>query len=111
MLIGAHAATELVQTTEADVVLNGITGAVGLRPTIAALEAGNTLALANKESLIIGGRWSPRGRRRARSSRSTPSTAPWPSDCAAGEARRCVAWWSPPAGDRSGAAPVRSCTT
>jgi 1-deoxy-D-xylulose-5-phosphate reductoisomerase len=37
------------------VVLNGITGAVGLRPTIAALEAGNTLALANKESLIIGG--------------------------------------------------------
>ena len=38
-----------------DVVLNGITGAVGLRPTVAALEAGNTLALANKESLIIGG--------------------------------------------------------
>jgi 1-deoxy-D-xylulose-5-phosphate reductoisomerase len=40
---------------EADVVLNGITGAVGLRPTVAALEAGNVLALANKESLIIGG--------------------------------------------------------
>jgi len=38
-----------------DVVLNGITGAVGLRPTLAALEAGRTLALANKESLIIGG--------------------------------------------------------
>jgi 1-deoxy-D-xylulose-5-phosphate reductoisomerase len=38
-----------------DVVLNGITGAVGLRPTLAALEAGNTLALANKESLIMGG--------------------------------------------------------
>lgn len=37
------------------VVLNGITGAVGLRPTVAALEAGNVLALANKESLIIGG--------------------------------------------------------
>ena len=37
------------------VVLNGITGAVGLRPTVAALDAGNTLALANKESLIIGG--------------------------------------------------------
>ncbi len=37
------------------VVLNGITGAVGLRPTLAAIEAGNTLALANKESLIIGG--------------------------------------------------------
>jgi 1-deoxy-D-xylulose-5-phosphate reductoisomerase len=37
------------------VVLNGITGAVGLRPTLAALDAGNTLALANKESLIMGG--------------------------------------------------------
>lgn len=40
---------------DADVVLNGITGAVGLRPTLAALESGNTLALANKESLIMGG--------------------------------------------------------
>ena len=38
-----------------DVVLNGITGAVGLRPTLAALEAGNVLALANKESLIMAG--------------------------------------------------------
>jgi 1-deoxy-D-xylulose-5-phosphate reductoisomerase len=40
---------------ECDVVLNGMSGAVGLRPTLAALDAGNTLALANKESLIIGG--------------------------------------------------------
>ena len=40
---------------DCDVVLNGITGAVGLRPTLAALDAGNTLALANKESLIMGG--------------------------------------------------------
>ena len=40
---------------DCDVVLNGITGAVGLRPTLAALDAGNSLALANKESLIIGG--------------------------------------------------------
>ena len=39
-----------------DVVLNGITGSVGLRPTLAALAAGSTLALANKESLIVGGR-------------------------------------------------------
>lgn len=39
----------------ADVVLNGITGAIGLRPTLAALASGATLALANKESLIIGG--------------------------------------------------------
>jgi 1-deoxy-D-xylulose-5-phosphate reductoisomerase len=40
---------------ECDVVLNGITGAVGLLPTLAALDAGTTLALANKESLIMGG--------------------------------------------------------
>lgn len=40
---------------DCDVVLNGVTGAVGLRPTLAALDAGTTLALANKESLIIGG--------------------------------------------------------
>jgi len=39
----------------ADVVLNGITGSIGLRPTLAALGAGSILALANKESLIIGG--------------------------------------------------------
>ncbi|WP_432570545.1 1-deoxy-D-xylulose-5-phosphate reductoisomerase [Kineococcus sp. SYSU DK005] len=38
-----------------DVVLNGMTGSVGLRPTLAALAAGSTLALANKESLVAGG--------------------------------------------------------
>ncbi len=37
------------------VVLNGITGSIGLAPTLAALGAGRTLALANKESLIVGG--------------------------------------------------------
>ncbi len=36
-------------------VLNGITGSIGLLPTLAALKAGSTLALANKESLIVGG--------------------------------------------------------
>jgi 1-deoxy-D-xylulose-5-phosphate reductoisomerase len=39
----------------ADVILNGVDGAAGLRATLAALDAGRTLALANKESLIIGG--------------------------------------------------------
>ena len=39
----------------ADVVLNGMVGSRGLRPTLAALEAGSRLALANKESLIVGG--------------------------------------------------------
>ncbi|GLZ11232.1 1-deoxy-D-xylulose 5-phosphate reductoisomerase [Actinomadura sp. NBRC 104425] len=38
-----------------DVVLNGVTGALGLSSTLAALDAGRTLALANKESLIVGG--------------------------------------------------------
>lgn len=52
--LGEEASTEAA-AMECDVVLNGITGAVGLRPTLAALDAGNTLALANKESLIIGG--------------------------------------------------------
>jgi 1-deoxy-D-xylulose-5-phosphate reductoisomerase len=52
---GADEATELVRTVEADVVLNGITGSVGLGPTLAVLETGATLALANKESLIVGG--------------------------------------------------------
>ncbi|MEX1178028.1 MAG: 1-deoxy-D-xylulose-5-phosphate reductoisomerase [Nitriliruptor sp.] len=40
---------------DADLVLNGITGAVGLAPTLAALAAGTPVALANKESLIVGG--------------------------------------------------------
>lgn len=52
--LGEDASVEAA-SLECDVVLNGITGAVGLRPTLAALDAGNTLALANKESLIIGG--------------------------------------------------------
>lgn len=53
--VGAEAAEQLVRDVEADVVLNGITGSVGLGPTLAALETGRTLALANKESLIVGG--------------------------------------------------------
>lgn len=52
--LGEEASVEAA-AMPADVVLNGITGAVGLRPTVAVLEAGNTLALANKESLIMGG--------------------------------------------------------
>jgi 1-deoxy-D-xylulose-5-phosphate reductoisomerase len=53
--LGADEAVALVRETVADVVLNGITGSVGLGPTLAALEVGSTLALANKESLIVGG--------------------------------------------------------
>jgi 1-deoxy-D-xylulose-5-phosphate reductoisomerase len=53
--LGAVDAERLVRAVDADVVLNGITGSVGLGPTLAALESGRTLALANKESLIVGG--------------------------------------------------------
>lgn len=53
--LGAMDAEQLVRNVDADVVLNGITGSVGLGPTLAALETGRTLALANKESLIVGG--------------------------------------------------------
>ncbi|GAA4148099.1 1-deoxy-D-xylulose-5-phosphate reductoisomerase [Leifsonia shinshuensis] len=53
--LGADDAVRLLHSVEADVVLNGITGSVGLGPTLAALETGAMLALANKESLIVGG--------------------------------------------------------
>src|SRR3954470_117552 len=53
--LGAEEAAQLVRDVDCDVVLNGITGSVGLGPTLAALEAGRILALANKESLIVGG--------------------------------------------------------
>ena len=52
---GADESAQLVRSVDADVVLNAITGSVGLGPTLAALDAGTTLALANKESLIVGG--------------------------------------------------------
>jgi 1-deoxy-D-xylulose-5-phosphate reductoisomerase len=54
VLAGPEAATELA-ASECHTVLNGITGSIGLAPTLAALEAGRVLALANKESLIVGG--------------------------------------------------------
>jgi len=66
--LGEQASVD-VASHPCDVVLNGITGAVGLRPTLAALDAGSTLALANKESLIIGG---PLLRERARPGQIVP---------------------------------------
>ncbi len=54
VLVGPDA-SELIAARPVDVVLNGMTGSIGLRPTLAALHAGSTLALANKESLIVGG--------------------------------------------------------
>jgi 1-deoxy-D-xylulose-5-phosphate reductoisomerase len=54
ILAGPDAATELA-ASDCHSVLNGITGSIGLAPTLAALEAGRVLVLANKESLIVGG--------------------------------------------------------
>nr|WP_277626723.1 1-deoxy-D-xylulose-5-phosphate reductoisomerase [Arsenicicoccus piscis] len=62
-------ANQQVARHGADVVLNGITGSIGLAPTLAALESGSTLALANKESLIVGG---PIVRRAARPDQIVP---------------------------------------
>ncbi|MCP2299522.1 1-deoxy-D-xylulose 5-phosphate reductoisomerase [Nocardia amikacinitolerans] len=52
---GPAAVTDLVRRTEADVVLNALVGSLGLEPTLATLESGTRLALANKESLVAGG--------------------------------------------------------
>lgn len=55
ILEGADAATELASRASSTMtVLNGMTGAIGLRPTLAALDTGARLALANKESLVVG---------------------------------------------------------
>ncbi|KQQ81704.1 MULTISPECIES: 1-deoxy-D-xylulose-5-phosphate reductoisomerase [Micrococcaceae] len=54
IIAGPDASTRIAEL-DTDVVLNGITGSIGLAPTLAALKSGATLALANKESLIVGG--------------------------------------------------------
>ena len=56
VLTGPGSARRLAEMS-ADVILNGIVGFAGLAATVGALEAGNTLALANKESLVAGGDW------------------------------------------------------
>ena len=53
-MAGPDAMTELARVP-CDVVLNGVVGSLGLAPTLAALESGRVLALANKESLVAGG--------------------------------------------------------
>ena len=68
VLAGAGATTELA-ARPADVVLNAVAGAQGLRATLAALDAGRTVALANKESLVAGG---PLVTRRARPGQLVP---------------------------------------
>ncbi len=55
LLVGPEAVAEVVARAEVDVVVSAIVGSAGLEGTWAALEAGKTVALANKESLVVGG--------------------------------------------------------
>ncbi|MEA2457092.1 MAG: 1-deoxy-D-xylulose-5-phosphate reductoisomerase, partial [Thermoleophilaceae bacterium] len=55
VLAGAEGLVELITGTECDLVLNALMGSAGLGPTVAALGEGIDLALANKESLVVGG--------------------------------------------------------
>ncbi|MGK2932765.1 MAG: 1-deoxy-D-xylulose-5-phosphate reductoisomerase [Solirubrobacterales bacterium] len=55
ILAGEAASRELIGACQPDLLLNGIVGAAGLGPTIAALTSGIDVALANKESLVVGG--------------------------------------------------------
>jgi 1-deoxy-D-xylulose-5-phosphate reductoisomerase len=55
VLAGAEGLIELITETDCDLVLNGLMGSAGLGPTIATLGEGIDLALANKESLVVGG--------------------------------------------------------
>ena len=53
--LGDTGLLEMIRGTAADIVLNGISGAAGLLPSLAALESGKDLALANKESIVMAG--------------------------------------------------------
>src|SRR6185503_10910143 len=55
VLAGEEGVRDLIARSEPDVVLNAIVGSAGLGPTIAVLSEGIELALANKESLVVGG--------------------------------------------------------
>lgn len=61
---GSEGLAHLASLPDVDLVLNAVVGAAGLGPTLAALDAGKTLALANKESLVIGGELVLQARRR-----------------------------------------------
>jgi 1-deoxy-D-xylulose-5-phosphate reductoisomerase len=55
VLRGAEGLVELITATDCDLVLNALVGSAGLGPTVATLGEGIDLALANKESLVVGG--------------------------------------------------------
>lgn len=55
ILAGESGVIELAQREDQDIVLSALVGVAGLKPTVAALEAGKPIALANKETLVVGG--------------------------------------------------------
>ncbi|HEY7478201.1 MAG TPA: 1-deoxy-D-xylulose-5-phosphate reductoisomerase [Actinomycetota bacterium] len=55
LIVGPDAAERVARDSDADVVVNALVGSAGLGPTLATLQSGKTLALANKESLVVGG--------------------------------------------------------
>ena len=55
LLVGTEGVCECAALPQADMVINAVVGIAGLRPTLAALESGKPLALANKESMVTGG--------------------------------------------------------
>lgn len=52
---GREGLLDMIRTTDADIVLNGIAGSSGLEPTMVAIESGKDVALANKESIVMAG--------------------------------------------------------
>ncbi len=115
MLAGEEGVRELIVATEPDLVLNGIVGAAGLASTVVALTAGIDVALANKESLVLGGELVM-----ALAEATGARLLPVDSEHSAlhqliGRRRRVrsTAWSSPPPAARSAAAPTstRSAST
>jgi 1-deoxy-D-xylulose-5-phosphate reductoisomerase len=107
LLVGPDAAAELA-ATPCDVVLNAMSGSVGLLPTLAALRQGSILALANKESLIVGG---PLVKAAASPGQVVPVDSEHSALAQALRGERWTmsrAWWSPPAAARSGPYPRRA---
>ena len=98
--LGADAAIELAAHPDADIVVNGIVGAAGLRASVAALGSGKVLALANKERRA----WRRRVTAAERSCRSIRNTRPSVRFWGAGPATRCAGSSSPRPADPSGIA-------
>ncbi|HNU75565.1 MAG TPA: 1-deoxy-D-xylulose-5-phosphate reductoisomerase, partial [Deltaproteobacteria bacterium] len=66
VITGETAAADIVAMTRPDIVVNGISGAAGFLPSLQAVRQGSVLALANKESLVIGGAFLTQEARRHR---------------------------------------------